>query len=308
MRRQRHRSCSRYCIAFLLAFCCAGVGIAKERTIGSAPQAAAAPAGTPGAQYVGSDTCKGCHEDLFKNIETTPHWQTNFKKGLGQEWHGCESCHGPGSAHVDGGGDKTKIFRFTEANSKEISERCLTCHGGSHPNFLRSEHFKNGVSCTSCHSPHHAKEPVALLRAKQPTLCYGCHTDAKADFNRPFHHRVNEGLIECQDCHNVHDSRPKSARLSTATDAICFKCHADKRGPFVFEHLPVKTEGCAACHTPHGSNNPRLLTRNNVNNMCLECHGEALLPTLHNQTVKYQACTMCHVGIHGSNTDATLFK
>ena len=95
------------------------------------------------------------------------------------------ACHGPGGAHVDGGGDKTKIFRFTGTTAQQISSRCLSCHATSHPNFQRSVHFKADVSCTSCHSPHHPKSEVSLLKAKSPDLCYGCHNDAKADFNRP---------------------------------------------------------------------------------------------------------------------------
>ena len=30
--------------------------------------------------YVGAETCKTCHEDIFKNFETTPHWKTTFTK------------------------------------------------------------------------------------------------------------------------------------------------------------------------------------------------------------------------------------
>ncbi len=61
------------------------------------PQVQSKPA-SPGAEYVGSDTCLTCHEAVYKNqFEQTPHFQT-VKKG-----HGCESCHGPGSEHVAGG-------------------------------------------------------------------------------------------------------------------------------------------------------------------------------------------------------------
>jgi len=39
------------------------------------------------AKYIGSDTCKTCHEDLYTNkFERTPHFKTTLQDG-----HGCES-------------------------------------------------------------------------------------------------------------------------------------------------------------------------------------------------------------------------
>jgi DmsE family decaheme c-type cytochrome len=278
---------------------------------------AAAPAATPASsQYVGSDTCKTCHPDIYKNFETTPHWKTNFLPG-GVGKHGCEACHGPGKAHVEGGGDVTKIFTFQGVSPNQISERCLKCHeyGEEHSNFARSVHNTNDISCIDCHSPHHAKEARYLLKEKQPDLCYSCHTEIKPDFSRPFHHRVNEGLVKCTDCHNQHGGFiTKQLRSTASQDMICLKCHVDKAGPFVYEHAVVKTEGCIACHTPHGSSNPRLLKRSQVNLLCLECHtltvdsGVPGIPSFHNQAAKYQACTMCHVAIHGSNFSPVFFR
>jgi DmsE family decaheme c-type cytochrome len=286
-----------------------------------APQQAAATAtakapAEDASQYVGAETCKGCHEDMFTNFEKTPHWRTNFMPG-GAGKHGCESCHGPGKEHVEGGGDVTKIFTFKGVSPDQISERCLKCHeyGEEHSNFARSVHNTNDISCIDCHSPHHAKDAQFLLREKQPDLCYSCHTKVKPDFSRPFHHRVNEGLVKCTDCHNQHGGfLTKQLRSTASQDQVCFKCHVDKAGPFVYEHAVVKTEGCVACHTPHGSSNPRLLKRSNINLLCLECHtltvdsGVPGIPSFHNQAVKYQACTMCHTQIHGSNFNYVFFK
>ncbi len=282
----------------------------------SGKEAAAPPSTVEPLDYVGSNTCKTCHEEIYKSFERTPHWRTTLKKHeSGSE--GCESCHGSGKAHVEAGGDKTKIFSFTRANSAESSKRCLSCHeyGEEHANFARSEHNVNGVSCISCHSPHHAKEAQYLLVQKQPGLCFSCHTETKQDFARPFRHRVEQGLIQCSDCHNEHGGfLTKQLRATAAQDQVCFKCHADKAGPFSFEHEPVKTEGCQACHTPHGSTNPRLLKRASINLLCLECHtltqdaGAPAIPSFHNQSQKYSACTMCHPTIHGSNFDAFFMK
>ncbi len=284
------------------------------------------PTQTPPSQYVGADTCKTCHEDVFKGVQKTRHWNSVFKLKNGVEAHSCETCHGPGADHVDGGGDKTKIFVFNGATAQAVSDRCLACHNKKEEtaHFQQSAHAGAEVSCTTCHSPHFAKEPRRLLVAKQPALCYQCHTEKTADFNKPFRHRVNEGLIRCSDCHNPHGTPlNRSLRPEPTQDAVCFKCHRNLQGPFVFEHVPVKTEGCQACHQPHGSINPRLLKVNQVNILCLQCHTPGVTPNtrsgevnapgtpsepVHDQSAKFQACTMCHVQIHGSNADETFMK
>jgi len=270
-------------------------------------------------QYVGSETCKGCHEDIYKAMERTPHYKMGFQPGAPGKGVNCEACHGPGKAHVEGGGDKSKIIVFENLSMADANKRCLSCHtyGNEHANFTRSAHASNDIGCISCHSPHHAKTEKALLVEKQPQLCYQCHTEVKAEFSRPYRHRVNQGLVQCTDCHNEHGGfLPKQWRTSVAQDQVCFKCHTEKKGPFVYEHLPVETEGCTSCHTPHGSTNPRLLRVSQVNLLCLQCHTLAMsnvpsqppIGPAHNQAQKYQACTMCHAFIHGSNFSEVFFK
>ena len=68
----------------------------------------------------------------------------------------------------------------------------------------------------SCHSIHAFKDQAHLLKASQPTLCYGCHTDVKPDFSKPFHHKVEEGLMSCSDCHNPHGTFQKKGLKSSA--------------------------------------------------------------------------------------------
>ena len=261
------------------------------------------------SQYVGSETCKGCHEDQFKNFEAGPHSRTSLPKIRGEAAHGCESCHGPGAAHVAGGGDKTKIFTYIGAKPEAITKRCLACHE-SNPEqreFMRSTHNANGISCTSCHSVHHSTLEYLLVK-KQTALCFSCHAEQKADFQKPFHHRVEEGLIKCADCHNAHGaSRDRQLRSTPDQDMVCLKCHSDKRGPFVFEHEPIKAEGCQACHTAHGSPYPRMLLTARVNTLCLQCH-TGIPPGPHPQNAFRQDCILCHMSIHGSNIDSKFFK
>jgi DmsE family decaheme c-type cytochrome len=288
----------------------------KQTTPPPAQDSTAAPSQASGG-YIGAETCKACHDDIYTSFEKTPHWKTTYDTHRGAAYQGCEACHGPGEAHMNNPTDKTKIINFKGMDAAKISARCLNCHqyGEEHSNFARSAHSENNVSCIDCHSPHHATQANYLLKKKQPELCYSCHLDTKPQFTKPFHHRVNEGLVKCTDCHNQHGGfLNKQLRSTAAQDMVCVKCHTEKAGPFVFEHQPVKIEGCVSCHTPHGSSNPRLLKRAQVNLLCLECHTLTIdsaapgIPSFHNQAQKYQACTMCHTQIHGSNFDKTFFK
>ncbi len=289
----------------------------------TATTANATPSGTVDAEkeasgYVGAETCKTCHEDIYNSWAKTPHWKTTLNKLGGPSKQGCEGCHGPGKAHVDGGGDVTKIFTFKNVSAKTISDRCLSCHAGGteHMNAINSVHTRNNVSCIDCHSPHHAETKEFLLAKAQPELCYSCHLQKKAEFAMPFHHRVNEGLIQCVDCHNPHGTvLPKQVRRAATQDAVCFKCHTDKQGPFVFEHEPVKIEGCTSCHIPHGGANVHMLRVSNVNLLCLQCHtfvpshkGAPGTPSFHSQETYFKSCTLCHNKIHGSNFNATFFQ
>lgn len=260
-------------------------------------------AASASSNYVGAEVCAACHQAESEGFANNPH--TKMVLLHGDKGVTCENCHGPGKAHVEGGGDKTKIFNFANATPQQVDAKCLGCHAGTHPNFLRSPHAKAGVSCDSCHSIHASKAPEHLLTASQPKLCYQCHGDVKASLNMPFHHPVNEGVVKCSDCHDAHGTFGNNNLRSTADqNRICTKCHADTRGPYVYEHAAVKAEGCLGCHSPHGSQNARMLNMPSINTLCNQCHSRVANATIHGMGAgsdDLQPCTSCHTFIHGSN-------
>ena len=260
--------------------------------------------------FVGQDTCATCHADVVKKFGDNPHSRLALEHaGKGVT---CESCHGPGKAHVEGGGDVTKIRRFDKLSTKETDETCLGCHAGAHPNFERSPHAKANVGCLDCHSVHASETPEHLLKAEQPKLCFQCHTDTKPAFDMPFHHPVNEGAVKCSDCHDPHGTFGNNNLKSTADqNMICTKCHAETRGPFVYEHAAVKAEGCVGCHSPHGSQNARMLNMPSVNTLCNQCHSPVSSHTVIGMgqgSAELAPCTSCHTYIHGSNINQAFLR
>jgi predicted CXXCH cytochrome family protein len=309
---------------------------------------------------VGSETCAVCHAGIAKKFSSNPHSELALMHG--GKGVTCESCHGPGGAHVASGGDPTKILQLGKMSAKQIDMTCLGCHASAHPNFERSDHGKAGVGCTSCHSIHgyigatvpanpsvtasnannkprlnarllatlkpdaSVTDPVQwnastldapgqnpnLLKASQPQLCFSCHSDVKPAFSQPFHHKVNEGLMKCTDCHDSHGTFGNNQLRSTADqNMICTKCHIETRGPFVFEHVAVKAEGCLGCHSPHGSQNARLLNVPNINQLCNQCHSPVAAGTVHGMgagSAEVQSCVSCHTMIHGSNINPALIR
>ncbi|HUB31498.1 MAG TPA: DmsE family decaheme c-type cytochrome [Bryobacteraceae bacterium] len=296
-------------------------GAAQEKP--GAPAPSQVPANKP-AEYVGSTTCQGCHEDIYNAFQKNPHDVVDTSTRWKMKDNACESCHGPGSKHAESM-NAADIIQPAKLKPPESENVCLKCHLNTPTNVgrINGSHARNEVPCVSCHTIHR-RGPFGVVARRQTevnALCARCHNDVWASFQQPFRHPLPQGAMSCVDCHNPHGTfLPKMIQTVFANEPGCFKCHSDLRGPFVFEHPPVQTEGCVACHQPHGSTNPRMLTRAQVRFVCLECHANLPLatgsgtlgtvpPALHDlRSPRFQNCNICHQKIHGSYVNRDFFK
>ena len=134
--------------------------------------------------------CVGCHitegEISQQRIEgLTPHV-------------GCQSCHGPGRAHVAAIENDTEdaYARFTRQTAQEEVDVCGRCHRRAHSDpsaevspsdkrivrfqsvgLVRSRCFtksETGLRCTSCHDPH---KEVSRDVAIYVDRCLSCHDE-----------------------------------------------------------------------------------------------------------------------------------
>ena len=284
---------------------------ATEKPAAQPPAAPAAPATLP-AGYAGTDACLLCHEPQGNSITHSRHGQAKNPRSPAATL-GCESCHGPGQAHVD---DEKNghIKKIKDLTPSETSEMCMSCHNrGTHAGWEGSAHAARNVTCTTCHSVHSPKSVEnQLVKPTETQVCATCHRLQVAKTERAVAHMpVREGKMLCSSCHNPHGSisNVKALKVGNSVNETCTSCHTEMRGPVLFEHAPVR-ENCATCHDPHGSSNDRMLVVR-MPMLCQRCHIASKHPaTLYDKdqitTNKSnrmfgRSCANCHSQVHGSN-------
>jgi DmsE family decaheme c-type cytochrome len=306
-------------IAVALAALCLGVLLGLSSPSGAqqpAPPVTPAPP-TASSNYVGAETCKGCHQEAFDKFSHTRMGRMFlFQARDEKERAGCEGCHGPGRAHVEAGGGKGKggMITFAKNDPTPIEKRnkiCLGCHSkGARIFWKGSSHESRDVACTNCHrvmenvSPKHQ-----LTKLNEIETCGTCHLQKRAQQMRSSHMPLREGKMTCSSCHNPHGSVTPALLKEASLNDTCFTCHAEKRGPFLWNHQPV-IESCTNCHEPHGSNHEAMLKLAKPR-LCQQCHiesGHVSRPygrdTSSQKFVMGRSCNDCHVAVHGSNHPA----
>jgi DmsE family decaheme c-type cytochrome len=298
------------------------IGVAAARAPAPAPddsKAARPPAvatadPSQAGGFVGDDTCLTCHEG--QGLGKSPHGRVADRRTPAGTGRSCESCHGPGAAHVDTG-DVAKIKDFDDLTARDANAACVSCHNrGQHAQWEGSMHDARNVSCVSCHSVHAPKSDTGSLKLASTTAtCESCHRQEAMKVKRSGHMPVREGKMDCASCHNSHGStNVRMLKVGNTVNESCATCHAEKRGPFLWEHAAGR-ENCVSCHDPHGSNNDRMLVAKQPM-LCQRCHVASRHPaTIYDTTqvrnasnrVVGRSCVNCHSQIHGSNHPAGTF-
>jgi len=279
----------------------------------------------------GDAKCTGCHDEADEPTGVATMLELNPQVlSIGKTKHGttadkrtptCVDCHGESEKHVQHkGSDKPpRVDRSFRKNSPTTADArngtCLTCHqkDNKRSHWAGSTHQTNEVACNSCHQVH-AKKDKVRNKVTQAEVCFTCHKEQRAQYQRPSRHPILEGKVACSDCHNVHGSiGPKLVKRDSVNET-CYTCHMEKRGPFVRPHEPVN-EDCGICHNPHGTT-AEFLLKQRPPFLCNECHsphgpalpaltGQAAAPaSIGRNTVNYtqgRGCVNCHTQIHGSN-------
>lgn len=228
-------------------------------------------------------TCIKCHSVGWKESGSYVKGVKNALPGIPGSWFengvGCESCHGPGSKHVNLGNKKAVK---QEGGNLEILidkriEMCGGCHNRNsdhainivsgdllqsrqqYAELMRSRKGKEAMSCLSCHDPHGSSS--LAVGFTQP--CIACH-DHKEEIKLP-----SMAHLACIDCH-----MPFAVR--GAYDTMVENYHrGDSRSHlFGISHDPSYAINDRTSHAAAGKDG---LVRLTVEMACYSCHqsGEA---------------------------------
>ncbi|MBV7337122.1 cytochrome c family protein [Chloroflexi bacterium TSY] len=191
---------------------------------------------------------------------------------------GCETCHGPGSEHVNTAQDgmaqiEPAIVQPAFLSSERSNVLCGRCHdrrqgvggptvGYSQPINEQGEIMMPGESrktLIDVFTDAAKKGPIPNreiwpddIHSKSPHQQY-------ADFLKSGMYRNDRILVTCHDCHNIHGDSPFDRWLVSdpydATSAMCQDCHPVDINEHMDDKLNSRMKGsagttCLDCHMP----------------------------------------------------------
>ena len=250
---------------------------------------------------------------------------------------GCENCHGPGSNHVLGGGDPTKIVNPKSLKPAQQAELCGQCHINSNsvPAGTYAWPYNDATDTKWNAFDAKAGTPLAtfykLGGSKWPD---GIHYNGGRPYNAYLtsaHANFAPHTVACSDCHDPHAEGEGmlirevmvedgyNIPTSAEDNSLCLSCHA-KYGPFadltkgdIFDMKSGKTDALAKVanvvekhtHHPYAPDRVMGLSR------CTDCHMSAGQHSFNaispEETLKYQdkggMPNSCAMGCHNNRVD-----
>ncbi len=238
--------------------------------------------------------CASCHVTGWeKNYQID---ENRYASLWSESGVGCESCHGPGSAHIvaakKGFGPDSDKQIYSLGNS---NHGWLFSEGSPIAKYQGQQSEAEFSMCFGCHSrrteigDHSPKKPY--LDAYTPVLLEQglYHSDGQildevfvaGSFLQGAMH--DQGVV-CSDCHNVH-----SGQLKADLNGVCYQCHKpDVYAAETHHHHSVGSEAsqCVSCHMPETTYmevdprrdhsiripDPALSQTTGAPNACTTCH------------------------------------
>jgi len=225
--------------------------------------------------------CAECHStNLAKNYDLE---SNTFHTTYSEIDVSCETCHGPGSVHVELAESKSLFWdrlhgyglpKLKGASSRNEIDTCAPCHSRRvpvHPGYQSGKDFLSHFEPSLIHSGLYHTDGQIL----DEVYVYGSFLQSKM---------FTKG-VRCSDCHNPH-----SLKLKFEGNRLCAQCHQPGKydTPNHHHHTDGLATQCVTCHMPtrtymniddrrdHSLRVPRpdLTVKLGTPNVCNGCHTE----------------------------------
>jgi hypothetical protein len=278
------------------------------------------PAGPSGAEYVGSQTCSGCHPEIYAAVNKTGHsWnQVRVADGNAPAYPFTGISTPPEGytwndiSYVIGGYNWKALF--VDKNGYLITDA---------PGNSGNADYLNQWNFANVRLDKEAGWASYKPGANQlPNDCGACHSTGYSTWRADSHQDDLPGIVgtwkepgvQCEACHgpgSLHVSNPQGIRmLIDRSSQACQKCHLRDSEMVItnglidhtdaFGDLPAgkhTTLACVDCHDPHmGVVQLRQEKQPTTRTTCTDCHWQQASyqkNPLH--SVMQLACTECHM-------------
>lgn len=181
--------------------------------------------------------CADCHTTNFsKNFNDE---KNTFHSQWSETGNGCESCHGPGSAHVE-------LMQKNKPAAKDADLLIKKLHA-------QTEQIDN---CGACHARRaRLKEDPAnetMHQTWRPELLHGGlyfddgrMRDEVFNIGSFMQSKMYAAGVTCTQCHEPH-----GGKIKIEGNGLCTQCHAPETYENTKHHNANKNAQCVSCHMP----------------------------------------------------------
>jgi len=240
--------------------------------------------------------CASCHStDLKKNYDYQQDAFTTTWKDVNV---GCETCHGPGSTHIElvNSADyknnenavrNTGLIYAKETNPQIQLNTCAPCHAR-----------KSDLSGELAHSGEIMDDMIPQIISDEFYFADGQIEEEDYEYGSFAQSKMFQNNIRCSNCHNPH-----SGKLLIAGNSLCLSCHKPSYNTAEHHFHGINNEGaqCINCHMPtktfmgidhrrdHSFRIPRpdQSVRYGTPNACNKCHNGKSATWAANSIVKW---------------------